>query len=171
MGRTTCIHLVQRKAEQHLAWFLPGAALSGAFAPVPIGTAKAPAALATAHNIRLDRSTAHWAFREMAQFMYPKWIHVRDIILGASSSMERQALEIIQDSEHTNDLFSHGSSHLVEQWQQLYSDLLLRFSDGWDYSLTGGYPNYEATSLGYPAAWLHEVGYTSGPVACYDTCR
>ena len=54
----------------------------------------------------------------------------------------------------------------VARWQALYGELVVRFSDGWDYDSS----HLEAAHVGYPSWWLKEVGYLKGTQACKTTC-
>ena len=51
--------------------------------------------------------------------------------------------------------------------RELYDSLLVRDSDGWDYDAAARVAN----RVGYPAAWLDDIGYTKGTTyACKTTC-
>ena len=58
------------------------------------------------------------------------------------------------------------ADHAVAAWQELYGELLIRYSDGWDYDST----KLAAARVGYPAWWLTEVGYVNGTESCKTTC-
>ena len=87
---------------------------------------------------------------------------------------------------------SQNVDAVVQRWQELYSDLLVRilaavihgaarfeptvrplvqvrYSDGWEY---GRQPDgsLAAERMGYPAWWLRQIGYSNGPQACLSTC-
>ena len=54
----------------------------------------------------------------------------------------------------------------VEAWQQLYGELLVRSSDGWNYDPV----KKAAARVGYPVWWLKEVGYQNGTTPCKAPC-
>lgn len=149
-------------------WFLPGSALSGVFLPVRVDGSPAPKALANAFNTIVDRSKAMWAFRELIQFAYPRWHHVKDAIRKLAVELEAGGQEV---ADAGGDLDTHATE-VVRRWRALYESLLVQFSDGWRYATadTSSSPYPEATPLGYPAQWLRAVSYNDGTEACKSTC-
>ena len=51
-------------------WYVPYAALPSVFIPIHTSSLAVPTALGGAVNTHFDRSTAYWAFKELAQFAY-----------------------------------------------------------------------------------------------------
>ena len=56
--------------------------------------------------------------------------------------------------------------------QRLYESLVVRWSDGWDVAVIPGKgQSIAASRVGYPQAWLEEVGYANSFVeSCDPTC-
>ena len=168
--RTTMIYVTsipKNEYENATMWFLPGAALGGVFVPIMFSARAVPAALSDCSNILFDRSKAMWAFRELVQFAYPRWSHVKDAIRAAQADLEdaggRISASIRAGSppEIVASAIEDHATSVVSRWQGLYGELLVRYSDNWDYSLSGG-----AKRLGYPAEWLRQVGFLNGPPSC-----
>ena len=111
-------------------------------------------------NRVLDRSKNFWAFRELAQFAYPRWNQVKADVVALQEKLEDDAAAALAAGE------GPGTTG-VDQWHALYAKLLIRDSDGWSYDAAGEVAN----RVGYPAEWLEEVGYDHGTTyACKTTC-
>ena len=166
--RTTMIYLTSIPADATAAtiWFLPGAALTGAFIPVVVSSRAVPTALSDCHNTFADRNQAMWSFREMGQFAYPRWNTLKEKIRAAQAEAENAGERAANLSgELVADAIEQHATDVVQMWQNLYLELLVQFSDGWSYSLSGG-----AKHVGYPAWWLKQVGFLNGPPSCKSTC-
>jgi len=167
--RSDTIYVSQHGGTANLpttVWFLPGSALSGVFLPVRVDGSPAPKALTNAFNTVVDRSKAMWAYRELIQFAYPRWRHVKDAIQNLGVALEAEG-QVAADSGA--DLDAHATD-VVRQWRALYDSLLLRFSDGWSYAVADKDTYPKATPLGYPRKWLEAVSYDNGTEACASTC-
>jgi hypothetical protein len=122
-----------------------------------------PDALADVSNRALDRTKAYWAFKELGQFSYPRWRLVRDEIDSVAAELEAKGDELARRMRRAEEsgaaataaANAHATS-VVQRWQELYAELLVRFSDGFEYD------GHETNYLGYPAWWLTEVGYMNG---------
>jgi len=183
--RSTSIHQTNIRPSlglphRSVVWFLPGAALSGVFMPVYTSASSVGHTLSRGLNVRLDRSTGFWAFKEMAQFVYPKWNLVKDILHKTAAALEARADAMIKDLDTSKPdptaldaATQRMQREFLEAWQGLYAELLMRFSDTWDYTppSSAAEPVGTAEAMGYPKWWLKEVEYTSGTEACYPTCR
>jgi len=165
--------------KRSVAWFLPGAALTGVFTPIYTSTTSA-GMLGDGLNIKLNRETAFWAYKEMAQLVYPKWNHVKAALAEKSAELELAALNVVNTLDEnpnvsasemmkTMAMVQQGS---VTKWQELYGEILVRWSDNWDYkgATSAEEPVGAATAIGYPTWWLKQVKYTGGTRACYPTC-
>jgi dipeptidase len=151
-----------KKSDESFLWFLPGSALSGVFVPLPVSNKKVPAELSDCLNTRVDRTKSMWAFRELVQFAYPRWIHLKDRIAQVASELEHSSyINVIQNQGDVDK----NSKDVIQRWRELYNELLVQYSDGWSYE------NHKAGRLGYPMAWLKEVHYAdSGVDPCEPTC-
>lgn len=162
--RSTSIHLTNLGATRgpaNVAWFLPAAALSGFFFPVVVADERVPAPLADVDNRRVDRTKSFWAFRELAQFAYPRWDLVKGEIYTLQADLEAAAADAVAAGARPS------AAAGVAKWRDLYDALLVRDSDGWAYDTKAKVAN----RVGYPAAWLDEVGYEKGTTyACKTTC-
>ncbi|KAH8067930.1 C69 peptidase-like protein [Aureococcus anophagefferens] len=152
--RSTNIHLTNLAPKASpVLWFLPYAAVAGVFLPVDVVFGPTPDALEGVDNRAPDRSKAFWAFRELAQFAYPRWRVVEP---------EIQALQKRLEGDVTV-----AADAVIAAVRELYDSLLVRDSDGWDYDAAARVAN----RVGYPAAWLDDIGYTKGTTyACKTTC-
>lgn len=159
--RSDTIYLTQFGRNATI-WYLPGSALSGVFVPVQVSSASVPSALSTCANTFVDRTTLMWTFRELIQFAYSRWVHVKDDVRRVAKELESIGQRVVVDG-------TTAESHAREvrrRWHELYNELLVRYSDGWNYA------NGEAGRLGYPETWLETVGYDdNGVIACDPTCR
>jgi len=177
--RTTSIHQTNIRpwhplASRSVVWFLPGAALVGFFTPTFTSVDEVGPVLSSAANTVMDRSTAMWASKELGQFAYPKWSHVKASIAAAAAKIEEAGMDLVHELDDLHASVQQTrvrcewlQTEAVAQWQQLYGELLMQFSDGWDYKgIDGG-----SVALGYPSWWLKKVDYVGGTPACYPTCR
>jgi dipeptidase len=177
--RTTMIYQTNLRpsepaARRNVVWHLPGAALGGVFTPTFVNTTEVGHAQSAAHNTQVDRRTSMWAFRNLVQFAYPRWDAVKGRIAEVASKLEAQGATLVANLDKGNgDVTAPCSKNqdaVVTAWQQLYDELLVKYSDGWNYQ------NLEAGRVGYPEWWLKEVGYTAGfeskdrPHPCNPTC-
>ena len=125
--RSVNIHLTN--LGDHVApvsWFLPASSLGGVFVPVPVRDAKVPEALSDALNTKVDRTKAFWVFRELAQFAYPRWNLVKDKIAALQKDLEADGARALDANDH--------AAAVVQAWRGLHDDLLVQFSDGWNYT-------------------------------------
>ena len=158
--RSVNIHLTN--LGDHVApvsWFLPASSLGGVFVPVPVRDAKVPEALSDALNTKVDRTKAFWVFRELAQFAYPRWNLVKDKIAALQKDLEADGARALDANDH--------AAAVVQAWRGLHDDLLVQFSDGWNYD------GVSANVVGYPADWLERVDFGSASEtthACKTTC-
>ena len=146
--RSVNIHLTN--LGDHVApvsWFLPASSLGGVFVPVPVRDAKVPEALSDALNTKVDRTKAFWVFRELAQFAYPRWNLVKDKIAALQKDLEANGARALDANDH--------AAAVVQAWRGLHDDLLVQFSDGWNYD------GVSANVVGYPADWLERVDFGS----------
>ena len=128
-----------------------------------------------ARRTRRTRRTRHTraallrTVRELIQFAYPRWrlvrAHIEATAQEIESAGERMALLTRGAREAAVAQETHAA-HVVAAWQELYGELLVRYSDGWDYDST----KLAAARVGYPAWWLTEVGYVNGTESCKTTC-
>ena len=170
--RSTNIHVTFVRAEGDATlWFAPYAALPSVFVPILTSAASVPRALADAANVRIDRTKAYWAFKELAQYVYPRWSLVRDRVAEVAAELEEKgdllAANLLKQEERwSNARANAADAHagaVVTVWQELYEELLMKFADGY------AYDGHDTTYLGYPAWWLTEVGYLNGTAQPCDT--
>ena len=162
--RSDLVALTQfgEKSDSSYLWFLPGAALSGVFVPLSVSSGKVPEELSGCLNTKVDRTKLSWVFRELVQFAYPRWIHVKDRIAQVASELESASYESVIMNKGDADV---NARKVVQRWRELYDELLVQYSDGWNYQ------NHEAGRLGYPMSWLKEINYAdSGVSPCEPTC-
>ena len=112
-------------------------------------------------NTRLDRSKAYWAYKELGQFAYPRWSLARDRVGEVAAQLEDQGEAAVaawrrRGRDGAAEAADAHADAVVTAWQDLYAELLTRFSDGYEYD------GHETSYLGYPAWWLEEVGYMNG---------
>ena len=139
--------------------------------PILTSAASVPRALADAANVRIDRTKAYWAFKELAQYVYPRWSLVRDRVAEVAAELEEKgdllAANLLKQEERwSNARANAADAHagaVVTVWQELYEELLMKFADGY------AYDGHDTTYLGYPAWWLTEVGYMNGTAQPCDT--
>lgn len=159
----TWVHSPSAAGAKATFWFAPYAAVASVFVPLLTNAAAVPDALADVSNRALDRTKAYWAFKELGQFSYPRWRLVRDEIDSVAAELEAKGDELARRMRRAEEsgaaataaANAHATS-VVQRWQELYTELLVRFSDGFEYD------GHETNYLGYPAWWLTEIGYMNG---------
>lgn len=166
--RSTNIHVTfVRPAGNATLWFAPYAALPSVFLPLLTGTAAVPAALAGVANTRLDRAKAYWVFKELGQFAYPRWSLAHDRVGKVAAQLEDEGEAAAAAWRRGRDSAAEAAdahaAAVVAKWQDLYAELLMKYSDGYEYD------GHETSYLGYPAWWLKEVGYLNGTAQPCDT--
>ena len=125
-------------------------------------------------NRVLDRSKNFWAFRELAQFAYPRWRLCEEAIGDLQTHLEAAGADAVDGYADTDfgraavaDAMDRHANTVIDDFARLYSTLLVQFADGWNYDVD----TKVANRVGYPASWLADVGYTDGTTyACKTTC-
>ena len=162
--RSTNVHVTNVKSTADaVLWFVPYAALPSVFIPVMVGSAQVPAALQDVHNTYMDRSKAFWAFKELAQFAYPRWGLVKERVAAVAAELEGKADQLVEvwigrGAQGGADALDAHANMTVQLWQQLYAELVIHYSDGFEYDTK----KLDTTNVGYPSWWLREVGYMRG---------
>jgi len=119
----------------------------------------------------LDRQSAFWAFRYVENLANLRFTPMLADINRRQSQWEtkgaalrEQAIATFQTDHNathlTASLVAHADAVLADWWQ-LADELMVKFADG--YVTTNMGPVDVSVSPGYPAWWLKEVGYQSGP--------
>lgn len=173
--RTSDSHVVQARAHLPDAvggtlWFAPHCPQTSVFMPVPAGALGVSAAYSRGHQGALDKSTAFWAHRAVAQLVDNKFklAHVDVVQTYAALEKASRQLQAEWDRKWDEALPEYGlltqdfvanADGVLSSWWSLFDALLFKYADGWDNSpALGG-------AIGYPAWWLRskEVNFTGGP--------
>lgn len=119
----------------------------------------------------LDRQSAFWTFRyveNLANLRYSAMI--KDIKLRQAKwedrgiELRQQVIDAYQTDHNATQLTAtlvHHAEDVLADWWQLADALMLKYADGFITTNMG--PVDAAVAPGYPAWWLKQVGYQSGP--------
>jgi len=180
--RTSDSHIVQARSwlpnpVGGVLWFGPHCPQGSVFTPFPVGILNVPDSYSKGHQGILDKSTAFWAHRSVAQLVDLRYKIAHEDVRQAQVSLEREArhIQAFWDQHWseakpeygllTNQFAQHANA-VVKTWWTLFDTLLFKYADGWDNEPTLG------VAIGYPAWWLQKVGYKHGPppvAAPHDT--
>ena len=171
--RTSDSHVVQARSwlpdpVGGVLWFGPHCPQTSVFVPFPAGMLQIPYAYEQGHQGVLDKATAFWAHRAVAQLVDNKYVHAIQTVVQEYEHLEQlsRQLQAKWDKEWDplrpeygllSGEYASNANHVLKAWWALFDKLLFKFADGWDNEpQLGG-------AIGYPAWWLKKVGYQNGP--------
>lgn len=175
--RSTFTHIVQVKAGlpkevKGTLWFGPHAAHGTAYVPFFSGMTSAPEPYRHGRQGILNRTSAYWAHRYVANLCCLNFNLMIQDLRKEQQSVESRGLELQKtvwntfgkpgkDESWLTTVATQLATDTVARWWSLTDSLMLKFADGFITTFNG--PQDAATSPGYPAWWLKEVGYPNGP--------
>jgi len=171
--RTSDSHVVQARSwlpdpVGGVLWFGPHAPQGTVFAPFPAGMLSSPYSYEAGHQGQLDKKTAFWAHRSVAQLVDNKYQYASRDVKQAYSQLETKSRRLQAKWDKawnpaypeygllTED-FAQNADGIVLTWWELFDQLLFKYADGWNNVPMLG------QAIGYPAWWLEKVGYKNGP--------
>jgi dipeptidase len=154
-----------------VVWFAPHAATGSVYMPLYCGMDKLPTEYSNGNPSKLDRGSAWWAHRYVANIAYGRWNHMRKDLAAAQSVWESRGLEL---QKQLDSQFQAKKITKQELYQKLRAFVARMVSDWWKmpdeliFKYADGYTNTEE-KFGvvdpdfYPVWWLKLVGYNKGP--------
>jgi dipeptidase len=162
-----------------LIWFGPDRPATAVLMPFYAGAKGLPASIQKADILKFDRESMWTAFNYAANYVMLKYSYmikdlqtVRDRFeaqaFGMQREVENQAVDLWNkgDKDGTRQLLTRYSeemtANVLREWWKLSEHLYLKYNDGYLNTKAG-----IAQAVFYPAWWLKEVGYETGPTS-YD---
>ena len=172
MYRTSDSYVVQGRnwlptSIGSILWFAPHAAHGSVYTPFAAGMELLPYVYSIGHQLTFERKSAFWAFRYVENLANLKFSYIIQDINAARNTITNAAIklqstidqEYIKDNDITlvTDKYISFADRLVKRWWDFADEIMFKYSDG--------YINEGKDQLnpGYPAWWLKQVNYTSGP--------
>ena len=156
-----------------IMWLGPHSALGTVFLPFPIGVTSLPESITRGQPLKLEKSSAYWAFRYVHNVARMRYDDLYSAIIKPNQAEQEAAGALLQERVDAGvtkagprgvnwsaitPLYANHTASVLEKWWSLVDQLVFRFADGFD-NENGGAP------LGYPAWWLQSAGadYEKGP--------
>ncbi len=151
-----------------ILWFGPHVPHATSYTPFPCGITSVPASFSRGRQGILERDTAFWAIRFVANLLELKFDYARvdlansqDLLFNASQSLlasfEAAWSAGSRDTKALTEAFTRNAEATVRAYQSLFDHLMFKYADGWVNEPVLG------QGVGYPGWWLREVGYPFGP--------
>lgn len=157
-----------------VVWFAPGAAHGTVFVPLSPHMTRVPHAYSHGNPLEFDRTTATWGTKYVSNIMDLKWKYMVRDVAAAQHALEAVAgAAAVEAADQkckglalgsgalaacVDDVYGAHAEKANEAWWRLSDVLMFKYADGWVNELPKS-----ADSTGYPAWWLHAVGYADGP--------
>jgi dipeptidase len=149
-------------------WFGPHTPHATSYTPFPTGVSALPASFSAGHQGALEKDTAFWKIRYVAQAMILKFNYTRVDVAMAQKALLSTATTALRGEEKrwlggTGDrvsltkTFLANAAHFAKVYDALFDHILFKYADGWINAPKLG------EGVGYPATWLRDVGYPNGP--------
>ncbi|HBA85373.1 MAG TPA: dipeptidase [Verrucomicrobia bacterium] len=145
------------------------------FVPFYVGVNDLPASYQQGSTTVFDRNTAWWAFNFTANWADFKFSYMKVDIQAKQAELEDKefamqpavdlaAAELYKQDpararEYLTDYCRDNAQRIVGEWWALADRLVAKYSDGYVNA-----PGQMAHEVGYPKAWLEQVGYANGPI-------
>eukprot|EP00931_Biecheleriopsis_adriatica_P084570 TRINITY_DN5845_c0_g1_i3.p1 TRINITY_DN5845_c0_g1~~TRINITY_DN5845_c0_g1_i3.p1 ORF type:complete len:551 (-),score=83.62 TRINITY_DN5845_c0_g1_i3:23-1675(-) len=158
--RTTHTHVVEaRNGTQSFLWFAPHAAATSCFIPLSSRGGTVPEAYQIGNPHKLDRQSAYWAHRYVANLARMKYSSAMQDVRELQSKLEEEGSQVAQrllgiSGEQIDTLVALHADRVVKAFWELPDVLMTKYSDGW---------TEDGSAPGYPDWWLQAVGYPNGP--------
>lgn len=171
--RTSDSHVVQARSwlpnqVGGILWFGPHCPQTTVFAPFPAHMSRVPYAYEQGHQNVLDKATAFWAHRSLAQLVDNKYQYAIQVVSSEFERLEKESMQLQAKWDKRwdpaypeygllSEEYAANAEGILKAWWALFDRLLFKYADGWDNEpQLGG-------AIGYPAWWLRRVGYENGP--------
>ncbi|MFP4657709.1 MAG: dipeptidase [Desulfonatronovibrionaceae bacterium] len=158
-------------------WFGPDRPATSVLMPFYCGAQDLPASIQKADILKYDPGSMWTAFNYVANYAMLKYQYmIEDIRKLGSEFEDRSFEETKQLEEKALRKWQHGDKNqaremltqyadrhaeeVLSAWNQLAKDLYIKYNDGYINDRNG-----IGQAVFYPAWWLKEVGYESGPTA------
>ena len=155
-----------------VAWYAPAASSKSVFMPLMVAAGAAPPPYTVGNPGVLDRSSAYWAHKYVANLAQLRHNAMIVDIVKSQKHWEaagvalvdtiRSGAEVVRDAAALRTaLDAHAAAVLGATWR-LADDLMVKYADG---GLTTRRPDGSTASvdLGYTKEWLDAVGFADGP--------
>lgn len=149
-----------------VTWYAAGAAHYAPFLPVPSGVHRSLAPLKAGIPHRMDSGSMSWAIRKIGSIcqlrfdkMHPIVEEHQHLLEGSGAALVERAAKGQQKST-LSEAFEEFAETSLKKWHDLAEELLFRFDENTDILQ---HTSVHDASLGYPDAWLTEVGFKNGP--------
>lgn len=151
----------QPKGLGSVAWFGGGPAHYTPFVPIPAAVTQTLGPLRWADPKKFEKYSLNWVTRNIMSVCQIRFDDMHPLVEAAQAKAEKEGDELLlkmqkaTDPSALNKAFEQHVEAVTQNWHDLASKLLFRFSDNTDISTM--------TPLGYPDSWLKGAGYKNGP--------
>lgn len=160
-----------------LTWFGPDRPATSALMPFYAGALDLPRPIQRADILKFDRGSLWTAFNYVANYAMLKYSYmIKDIhrlrdrfeamAFGEQAELEQKtrALWVEGDRDGARALLTRyadkNAAAVLKEWWKLSEQLYMKYNDGYLNTKEG-----IAQAVFYPAWWLKQVGYESGPIS------
>jgi len=150
-------------------WFGPHVPHATTYTPFPIRMTAIPMEFQLGHQSALNRRTAFWSVRFIANLMDLKYNYMVHDVEGAQTQLETASLALQNkfnaiathgavDPQMFTSAFMSNALDMLATYNNLFDNLMFKYADGWVNT-----PAKMGQRVGYPAWWLKDVDYAGGP--------
>lgn len=154
----TFVVQARRKAAGSILWFAPHAAATSCFVPLSSLGSAVPQPYRLGNPHQLDRKTAYWAHRYVANIAKMRYSAVIHDVRALQARLEDEGSKLLQSLDTAtsitaisiNAAIASHADKVVQAFWELPDALMQKYSDGW---------NPDGKPAGYPDWWLKRIGY------------